>query len=495
MTDGNDDPDSVQAIPKCELGSARDVIEALIVVLTFCRHHADHCADLIQSVEQRSALAKISNRVRDRLTTTFITAGQRRFLCDVLDSHDPVLGARAVAMGINHFVHGLGYSTYREMLAGRGVRELVDLAPYPTTPHDLKSIYGRTDGFSSQPRDGGSILAVDSVTGLALWNGAAHQPLQVVYDPIAGAALDEALDEHVSALVLSPNQRLSDDFTVGGSDQGFFPVSVNDAVRQEQILVWGLDYCSENEVEILLLPELSATEGFPPVIDGKTLGTHASDVIFPSLIIAGSRHLVDPATSLRRNQLSVFYPRSGHRVDHDKVGKFVVGSTEVNSTDSWSANQAGEEAIDRGKSIRIHAGTRWSMIPLICADFLDQRVIGAVADLAPVLILVVAMTAKTQGFEQSAGRAIAAGQSTVVVANGPVDWTSGDTPSDDRSVHALAAMPLADTARTTLRVVPSVESKPPYAAVFRSAHADIEVVYGVDVSGSGRTSDSQAQVM
>ncbi|MEP9415114.1 hypothetical protein ABLE92_12310 [Gordonia sp. VNQ95] len=475
------------------IAASVDVVEVLTVLLSFCRANAHVCAAMVQSSEGRSTMAAIANRARRRLRSSYLSATDRDAIIDVLASHDPILAARGIAVGIDQFVHGMGYRTYRALLVGRGPRDLKDESPYPTTPVDLTTLYPGLRGFTSLPRDAGSVLAVDRVGGLALWNAAEFGSLRVIYDPDAGAALDHALGDSVSALLMTPNQRLAQEFTIDEvSTSGFFGVRVVDKARQNQIFAWALDHCRTNGVELLMLPELSATESFGDIVDAA-VNSHeskSSAAFYPSVVLAGSEHT--EADGRRVNRMSIMYPRDRHHVVHDKIGRYVNGPSEVRTADGWTTNLAGEENIDRSTVLHVHAGIRWSMIPLICADFLDETVVDAVAALHPTLVLVSAMTEKTGGFENSAGTVISAGQATVMVANGPVDWSAEDSPDTFGGVAtALVVMPFADREVARVRHVPRPEDPAPRAIGFSMASAGLEVITTPDFDSRADVHDDQ----
>lgn len=194
-----------------------------------------------------------------------------------------------------------------------------------------------------------------------------------------------------------------------------------------------LRYCSEHEIDILVLPELAGTEDFPAILTQST-DSH------PRVVIAGSRHMTDDG--LRVNRQTVWYRHTNHLVCHDKSGRFFVGAPVVESDGVSEPNSAAMEDIDYGQTIRLHAGTDWSMAPLVCADFLDENVVRAVADIHP--------------------------------------QTSPLTDADCATV-AIFALPLSDPGQATIRVRPTASTSAPHLVHFRSARRTAELLSGIPI--------------
>jgi hypothetical protein len=457
-------PDRESLINQVE--AAEDLVDVLAALLSTCRAHASELAHMIQDAASRKLMARRVREVREALPSVAVGEHEKHILCERLRSAASfVEEARIIALGIDQKVRHVDKTRYNVLCAAGGVRTLKDLDPIPTPEQDLQSMHG-DHGFSMRPRNAGSILAVDRVDGLTLWNASEFGILQVIYDPVAGAALDNALASTVEMLVVAPNKDYPAEFNPGTqSEDGFFGVTVKDVARQDQILEEGLAYCAAEEIGILVLPELAATQNFDDMVrsalaaDGGAGGS-------PTVVVGGSRHLNDRGR--RVNRLSVIYRLGRHTVHHDKAAHYVSGPAEVRTESGLETNRLGEENIHRSDTFRIHAGIDWSMIPLICADFLDEVIVKAVATLHPRLVVVSAMSLKTEMFDRSADTVIAACQATVAIANGPAQWSSNSQVTD-RSDVAVFLLPFADPASATVRVRPDPDAAPPYRVLFRSA--------------------------
>ncbi|BCN48397.1 hypothetical protein RE9416_16980 [Prescottella equi] len=453
-----------------QIDASRDWIDILTALLSVCRAHAHELSTLAQGRETRKLLAAAHAQVRENLSTTAVSRRTRQEISEQLGNVDYPYRARVIAVAIDLEIRGSNPQYYSVMCAALGERKLDDRAPYPTPSFPLAATFG-PGGFSMQPKDGGSVLEVDRVPGLALWNTSAHGALTVVYDPIAGSALDDALDSSVDILTVSPNQSYSAEFSVETSTaNGFFGVKVIDHAKQDSILRESLEYCESNSIDILALPELAATEESDLIVRRAFEAPDRRDCRHPSIVIAGSRHA--RIKDKQVNRLTIAYRPHSHLVYHDKVGRFVVGGSECYTARGLVPNSAGDEDIDRGNSIRIHAGIEWSMIPLICADFLDQQVIHAAAALHPRLVIVSAMSQKTSDFEDSAGTVISACQSTVVVVNGPVDWRPDDSREPladaESSTVAVFGLPLNDPTKKVIRLKTAIDASAPHRVHFSS---------------------------
>lgn len=457
--------------------AAEDVLDILTATLLVCRAHPDELADMIQS---RSAeMARRVAQVGALLPSVAVDDERKRLLADRLAAAASyVEEARIIAVAIDLMVRSAGEGRYGALCAALPIRTLEAGDPVPTPAFDLKDVFGN-QRFSSRPRP--SITAVDQVPGLRLWPASGFGFLKAIYDPVAGAALDAAMGTVVDMLVVAPNKDFPSEFTIGSqSGDGFFGVAVKDVAGQNLILNDGLAHCATEKIGMLVLPELCATEDFEATICGA-LSSGDSDDGWPAMVVGGSRHLADG--DRRVNRLSVVYrlPRRRRTVHHDqavdevetihhdKVARFILGPPEVPTPQGPALNTAGEENIHRSNTIRIHAGAQWSMIPLICADFLDRDVVQAVATLHPRLVIVSAMSQKTSGFVLSADTVIAACQSTVAIANGPAQWTAPEGTAESSDV-AVFVLPLEDPADGTvrIRIRPAPDAEAPYRVRFTS---------------------------
>ena len=316
-------------------------------------------------------------------------------------------------------------------------------------------------GFSRRPRRTGA-TAFDRVGGLALWPSDAEQPLTVIYDTDAGALLDSAMGgrDSVSILAVMPNKDFGSEFQPQILGNGFFPMQVKNPKTQDAIIDRALWNASTRDVDIVVTPELSCTPNSVASIRTTLakIGTGR-----PRVVIAGGSHI----PTERRNRMTTIYADPNSPVfEHDKIGEYVFSFAGLNF----------KEDIDRSTELRIHAGVNWSMIPLICADLLDDAVVDAVADLCPRLVIVPCMSSKTGDFEMSAGAVIRKSQSLVFVVNGPPDWPADKAPPGwppgkglpykTTAPAVVIGMPLATSWITSLS--PPTWRTAPYSVLFRS---------------------------
>ncbi len=458
------------------VNASADLVDVLTALLAECRRHAAELGKVIQGGASRRMLSATAVEVHDELGSVAAVPSALAYIAERLTSaEDYVLTARALAYGIDLMIRTQDASRYSVMLQSRKVRTLADGDPYPRSAVDLKPMYG-AGGFSTKPRDGGSILAVDRVVGLALWSASDYGALRAVYDPIAGQKLDHCLpDPAVNILTVTPNRVYPEEWSIASvTKDGFFDVAVKDTQRQNDILRSAMSYCAENRIEVLLLPELAGTDEFDAIITdafaapaSPANGSDRAQDGYPRIVVAGSRHLEVAGSPV--NRLSTRYRGWSKAVHHHKVGRYVVGDAETRTERGLQPNHHGEERIDRGCEVRIHAGRRWSMIPLICADFLDGFVVKAVASLCPKLVLVSSMSQKTEGFERSGDTVIAECQATVAIANGPAEWKSGAGGAKTaRSDVAIFMLPLNDASNGVRRISPPPGVDAPYLVHFRS---------------------------
>jgi hypothetical protein len=439
---------------KTDIHNAKDVVELLVVLLKICRRHAKALQAANENwLQFRDEAARLEELATKTFTSRGLSPQTKALAKDTLQqASDFAVAARALALGVDMAMQSRypcpHRTVYRQLCAKLAVRELREDDPYPTTSFDLGAMYGPGGGFSRR-RGRNAATAVDCVHGLALWPS--DQSLRVIYDTEAGARLDAALDQAVTILAVSPNQDAAEfDFSMSGS--GFFPVAVRKIQRQDGIVQSALQVAAEKGANIVVTPELSSTTNTVDLIKQNTGDG------WPPIVIAGGRHMAVEGRHV--NRLTTIYTGPNPLVrEHDKIGEFVftAGNSEL------------AEGINLSSALRIHAGTRWSMIPLICADFLEDEVVRAVADLGPRLVVVPSMSRETGDFEQSMGEVIRKSQALVVVVNGPHEWWNVD-----KVPVVVIGLPLK---RDWIRnLSPSPSDAAPHMALFSSAERKAEFV-------------------
>lgn len=443
---------------------AEDVVDLLAVLLGICRRHSSEVLAANQDPDKWDQLWDHAVQLEKKATETFTSRGlseqTRDFAIGTLrNAVDFPIAARALALGIDMAMQShypKTYSTvYRQLCAKEPIRDpLREDDPYPTTSVDLAPMFGGKHGLSSpQSRNAGT--AFDRVDGLALWPAC---PLHVIYDTVAGVSLDQALGQRqdIDILAVSPNGSTSDfDFSGAFNGKKFFGIKMKDANRQDGDVQNALGVAVRKGAAIVVTPELSSTTDTVRLINHSTAGG------LPPIVIAGGSHV--RVNGKRLNRLSTIY--SGPTpvvVNHDKIGKYVFSLGGQN----WT------EDIHRSTVLRIHAGTNWSMIPLICADFLEASVVDAVANLCPRLVLVASMSSKTGDFEKSMGAVIKKSQALVVVVNGPHEW--GDPTAPVKVPIVVVGMPLDKS--WIRRLSPRKSARPPYLVLFSSRKRSVRSV-------------------
>lgn len=436
-----------------DIDKANEIVQLLVVLLKICRRHAKA---LLAANKNWPELRAEAERLEEKATKTFTSRGLSKQTKDLAkdtlqQASDFAVAARALALGVDMAMKSrypyAHRTVYRQLCAKVDVRELQEDDPYPTTSFDLGPMYGPGGGFSRR-RGRNAATAVDCVDGLALWPS--DQPLRVIYDTEAGARLDLALDQAVNILAVSPNQKVTEfDFKVSGNK--FFPVAVLDTQHQDEIVQKALQVAAEKGANIVVTPELSCTTNTVELIKQNTGDG------WPPIVIAGGRHT--SVEGQHFNRLTTIYTGPNPLVrNHDKIGEYVF------TWDKWEW----AEDINLSSELRIHAGTKWSMIPLICADFLENEVVRAVADLSPRLVVVPSMSSETGDFEQSMGEVIRKSQALILVVNGPHEW------SGDKVPVVVIGLPFRKDWIRNLSPGPS--DAPPYMALFSSSHRKAEFI-------------------
>lgn len=97
------------------------------------------------------------------------------------------------------------------------------------------------------------------------------------------------------------------------------------------------------------------------------------------------------------------------------------------------------EDIDPGRVITVNWSAGWSMVTLICKDFLDFGLIALLAQLRPSFVFVVAFSDSTALFEANATTIATNCQATVVVCN--------FVPGSTTHPSATVALPLSNSGR------------------------------------------------
>jgi hypothetical protein len=211
---------------------------------------------------------------------------------------------------------------------------------------------------------------------------------------VLNAAADELTWERISGSVSDPTLRFRD-------------VRPRPETRDFQVAAMCqlADLAASKGVGVLVFPELCIDRPGAETVFNHIAGLNKR----PALIVIGSHHWFDGKD--RRNTCVAI--RSGptpDRLEHHKLTRY------IHSEDG----QQWLEDIRLGTSIRVYVGTDWSVILLICRDFLDTTVRLLVESLRPTLLCIPSFSLTSTPFVDPAGALTANAQTIVVFANGPV---------------------------------------------------------------------------
>ncbi len=190
----------------------------------------------------------------------------------------------------------------------------------------------------------------------------------------------------------------------------FRNVRPSDEEEQRRRLLDLLDDAVRKRVYLLILPELSVTPGLLDAVQEhlQRFGTRA----VPPAIVAGSCHLEDEHARLRNRSL-LLLPHARH-VLHDKFEPFSFPDRRDDNTEPESYRH---EDIHREPTLRIFVSGQWSWVTLICKDAMPPRTVNLIEALRPRLVVVPAMSPKTQPFDTNARTFATHAQTTTIVAN------------------------------------------------------------------------------
>lgn len=203
-----------------------------------------------------------------------------------------------------------------------------------------------------------------------------------------------------------------------------FHVDRDDPFRGSQTLLdrieEALTLAEAEPIHLLVLPELLV-----PPVGLKRLKAHLSDALYPLGVAAGSFHVWGDDHPLPYNALDLLIPGGDVLWTHRKRGRFSLPRSEFVSA-AVHADGASPRAPDgdvpeliaHGDQVHFLDTSLGRVATLICADLIDRPEDGfrsIVDEIAPDLLVVVAMTPEHGLFERAADDLAAAGIATVVV--------------------------------------------------------------------------------
>jgi hypothetical protein len=261
-------------------------------------------------------------------------------------------------------------------------------------------------------------------------------PMEVVIDPRFDGILNMLIDELEVVAALWPNQDFAE-FLITPRSDATFTVAVADPEQQAANVQRVVDAGLASGATVLVLPELSTAPDIPLMLRDRL--EQFDDKVRP--IVAGSYH--EPAGESWTNSCLGALSDGPDFLRHRKL-------VPVEFRDSGVPQKEAVEAFAHPITIYAAAGVRLAI--LICRDYLDQAV-GEILDALGVnMILVPAMSDRTDGFVTNAHGHVAASQAMSFVVNGPLTW-------DGDAVMPAAVLSQPITERTVVELVPP-ESAP-----------------------------------
>jgi predicted amidohydrolase len=211
---------------------------------------------------------------------------------------------------------------------------------------------------------------------------------------------------HVAAL--HPNQTEGEFDFKRPTPQIVFPVLVRDEAEQERRVMALLERALASDARIIIVPELAATAALEGLVR-HVLDEQESQ----HLVVVGSRHVGAGKTA--QNLAIGVTPDCGEPMVHAKVVPF---SDEPRLAQPW------KEGINvpARPLLTVHQADRFRFCLLVCKDFLDGTVVGALARVGVNVLCVPAMSEKTSSYPLRAAELVANAQAISVVANNPLEW-------------------------------------------------------------------------
>jgi predicted amidohydrolase len=241
-----------------------------------------------------------------------------------------------------------------------------------------------------------------------------HPGFAVRIDARVSATLDSILLAARRLVAVQPNDSLAEIAVPRGPR--FHGVQPADPVRQSRILV---DICTQalSEAEIVVVPECAVTRSIVTdlqrVVDASALDR---------LLVAGSVH--ETVRGKRRNVAYALLPDEPEPLTHDK---FVPYQSDTDLEDIEPDDPA---------TITVYMSNRCRLAIGICKDLFNDEAVGVLGRVGVNLVLVPAMSGKTDGFAAQLGRLVSLAQTVGVVANNPRTWRD----RSGRALHPAAAV-------------------------------------------------------
>lgn len=324
--------------------------------------------------------------------------------------HPPSLVARAVVEGLDGALGARFSSLFRHRGAfAPGPGEAFPVLALPLLPeYRMQGTLGINPESLERP--------VDQTAHLGLMPQ--HSSFKVTFswqldDMLAGLGIDSKI-----GLAL-PNSRIDLDHSVSElrweryTREGralFRNVLPTDEQEQRRRLLSLVDRALAEGVRLLVFPELSVPHSLLADLETHLSQTRPAD---RPVIIAGSSHVEDEHGRWR-NRATLLLPGST-RLTHDKFEPFSFMDWQDDGSPAPMAERL--EDIHRERSLCVYICGRWSFVVLICKDFMTRSIITLLEQLRPRLVLVPALSPKTEPFETHARMLGLHTQAIVLVAN------------------------------------------------------------------------------
>jgi predicted amidohydrolase len=161
----------------------------------------------------------------------------------------------------------------------------------------------------------------------------------------------------------------------------------------------------------VLLPELCTTEE-----DVECLARHVQSFDAPQLVVAGSHHVI--VNGRPENVAVGLLAGTKKRMQQVKNAPF---------TDEIDSQRPLKEGIRRRKPVEltIYPADRYRFALAICRDVLDEHVRHAHDRMGVNVLLVPALSEKTQPFRDAVAARVTSAQALTVVVNGPLNDRAG----------------------------------------------------------------------
>jgi hypothetical protein len=239
-----------------------------------------------------------------------------------------------------------------------------------------------------------------------------------------------------------------------------------------------MDLSRDNHVDVLVLPEL-CFDGFTQsqisnlFLDGRFKDHPAS------VVVIGSSHICTPCESKsgrinQVNRLRIFIKIASGKwlsTDHHKFNP----SLDMKSKEYEQNHGRVDEQLDGiHECIKIICGCSWSVVPLICKDFLSPKLDVLWPTIRPTMILVPAYSPISGAFTNAAIKAASCRSIVVVSDNGLCEKKYGGGLNCNRGAdRPKCGLPVLDNSEN--RDQPSIEDREKFFAIFG--------VYGADATG------------